>query len=52
MSGEGNLFSGLFREKGKMAEDVKDKYDLFEVIGWGGRENPEDYLPSCEELGF
>ena len=41
-----------FLVKGKKPEDSKNKYDLFDVIGWGGRENPENYLPSCEELGF
>jgi len=41
-----------FLVKGKNPEDIESEYDLFDVIGWGGRENPEDYLPSCEELGF
>ena len=43
---------GLYITLDEDPEDIKSEYDLFDVIGWGGRENPEDYLPSCEELGF
>jgi branched-chain amino acid transport system substrate-binding protein len=41
-----------FLVKGKTPQDSKNQYDLFEVIGWGGRENSDNYLPPCAELGY
>jgi branched-chain amino acid transport system substrate-binding protein len=41
-----------FVVKGLPPEETTGEFDFFEILDWRGRDNPDDYLDTCAELGF
>jgi hypothetical protein len=38
--------------KGLPPEKTTGEYDFFEIVDLRGKENPDEYTATCEELGY